>query len=414
MFSKNDVSVLRKYAAKLKYYAEDPRNGTLREMWKDHTALKGKIPPVFVSPEGSWAEILPEGMLECLEPGARSAEREIRQRIVRAEHIRDDVPIEADIVVQRASIPIQAGWGLVPEREPSPGPRGAWKYKPVVERPSDWKALRQPRLDTDDTRAREYHAAVGEAIGDILNVRLTGIKNFSFHMMHLYCDFRGLNNMLADLCDEPEMVREVIGFFTDGYLKLMDEAEAAGLVASNNDASFHYTGGLGYNRELPEPGDKPAALSGVWGAAEAQEFALVSPDMHEEFILKYERKLLERFGLNGYGCCDDLTDKLENVLKIKNLRRVGICPWSDLRKCAERLQKDYIMTWKPQPSYLAHETYDEAFVENYLTESLIKGKNGYMEIVLRDTHTCRGDINRFGKFVRSARRAIEKSMEYGY
>jgi hypothetical protein len=64
------------------------------------------------------------------------------------------------------------------------------------------------------------------------------------------------------------------------------------------------------------------------------------------------------------------------------------------------------MTWKPQPAYLAGETYDAAFVENYLTESLRKAKHGYPEIVLRDTHTCHGEPQRFTEFVKSARRAI--------
>ena len=128
--------------------------------------------------------------------------------------------------------------------------------------------------------------------------------------------------------------------------------------------------------------------------------------MHEEFILQYERKLLENFGLNGYGCCDDLTNKLDNVKKIKNLRRVGICPWANVEKCADQLGKDYIMTWKPQPAYLAEERYNAELVEKYLTEELRRGKHGYMEIILRDTHTCHGEPERFAQFVQSARRAI--------
>jgi len=95
------------------------------------------------------------------------------------------------------------------------------------------------------------------------------------------------------------------------------------------------------------------------------------------------------------------------VKKIKNLRRVGISPWADLESCADQLGHDYIMTWKPQPAYLAGEEYDDAFMENYLTESLRKSKHGYVEIVLRDTHTCRGEGQRFTRFVESARRAIQ-------
>ena len=409
MYSKEDIRVLRDCAAQVKRCAEDPRNERLREMWREHTSLRGTRPPIFVWPDGSWVEILPEAALRCADRGARALEWELRHRIIRAEHIRDDVPIEPSVVFERWRIPIQADWGLKPKRVESGHSRGAWAYEPVVTCPADWKALTMPRLDRDDTVVRSRYDAAREAIGDMLAVELTGIKSFSFHMMHLYCDFRGLENMMMDLCEEPEMVHDVIAFFTEGYLSMLREADAAGLIALNNNAHHHYTGGLGYTRDLPPREYDPAHvhLSDVWGAAEAQEFALVSPEMHEEFILQYERRILENFGLNGYGCCDDLTRKLDNVKKIKNLRRVGISPWADIEKCADQLKKDYIMTWKPQPAYLSGEAYNESFVENYLTESLRRGKHGYMEIVLRDTHTCRGELQRFMQFVASARRAID-------
>ena len=96
------------------------------------------------------------------------------------------------------------------------------------------------------------------------------------------------------------------------------------------------------------------------------------------------------------------------MLKIKNLRRVAACPWANLGKMAERLKKDYILTWKPNPAWLAGETFDEAGMEQYMTESLQAAKCGYPEIILRDTHSCRNDPKRFTQFVALTRRAIEK------
>lgn len=124
-------------------------------------------------------------------------------------------------------------------------------------------------------------------------------------------------------------------------------------------------------------------------------------------ILPFEKQLLEPFGLNGYGCCDDLTEKLPEVLKIKNLRRVAACPWANLGKMADRLKKDYILTWKPNPAWLASETFDETGMEAYMTQSLQAAKMGYPEIILRDTHTCRSEPERFTRFVQLTRRAIE-------
>ena len=75
---------------------------------------------------------------------------------------------------------------------------------------------------------------------------------------------------------------------------------------------------------------------------------------------------------------------------------------------AARLKKQYILTWKPQPAYLAEEHFDPDFVEQYLFDSLSAAKEGYPEIILRDTHTCRAQPERFGAFVRAAWRAVER------
>ena len=209
------------------------------------------------------------------------------------------------------------------------------------------------------------------------------------------------------------MVHEVMRFFTDGVKSMLRQYEEQNLISLNNDRTFHYTGGVGYTDELPAPGFRPdrVRLCDVWGAAEAQEFAQVSPEMHEEFVLQYERELLEPFGLNGYGCCDDLSAKLDNVLKIKNLRRVAVCPWADIAKFTPVLKKDYIMTWKPKPMPLALEEWNPTEVKGELEQGLQKARGGIIELILRDTHTCRNDPTRFGKWVEIARKAIDDVWE---
>jgi hypothetical protein len=408
MFAKEDTAIIRELAKRVAEHAAHPRNEQLREMWREHTALRCKRPPVFVSPEGSWTEILPP--LETKDPDAQALETELRQRLFRAECIHDDVPIENEIVVTKTYIPINIGWGMIPEREQSQDNRGAWKYKPVVHDPSDWKKLKKPDILLDEAVTAGKFESYQEALQSIMTVTLSGCKSFDFHLMHLYCDLRGLNELMLDLVDEPEMVHDVMSFFTEGSLELIQKIWDANLISLNNDAQFHYTGGLGYTDDLPAAGFNPERVrtGDVWAAAEAQELVLVSPEMHEEFALSYERKILENFGLNGYGCCEDLTHKLQYVKKIKNLRRIGICPWADLEKCAEQIGRDYIMTWKPNPAYLAGEHYSDEKIENYLSESLRKCKGAKVEIILRDTHTCHNDPSRFGRFVDSARRAINE------
>lgn len=411
MFTDNDKRVLTNLSRQVAVLADDPQNECKRELWRRHNSLKGERPVVFVHPDGAWNELLPPASLQCEDSWARSIEYTLRQRMIRAAVVPDDVPIEKSLFVQKSYLTINEGWGLIPEKVYSTSEAGAWRYAPVVLSPSDWKKIKKPRLEVDEADAHNRFAQAQDLLGGMLDVSLTGIKFFSFHMMHLYCELRGLGEMMMDLVLEPQMVHDVISFITEGWQEYIAQCVDAGLISLNNDDTFHYTGGVGYTDELPKQGydGKTARLSDVWGAAEAQEFAQVSPEMHEEFILQYERKLLEPFRLNGYGCCDDLTKKLHNVMKIRNLRRISICPWADIAACADTLKKDYIMSWKPQPAYLAMEPFNAGFIEEYLTMELSKAKKGYLEIVLRDTHTCKNEPHRFTEFVKAARSAIDRA-----
>ena len=402
-FTAHDRAVLRHLARSVNEIAALPSEAVKRELWKQHTTLAGTLPPIFVSPEGSWREILPETALECEADIPRKYERELKQRLFRYNSIKDDTPVERQIDIPVSDIPITADWGLQPCIRPAVGQGGSWHHVSVIEQPSDWKRLKRPHLRIYRDSAAAVAEELGDAIGDLIDVRLTGLKVFDFHITHVYCDFRGLENFLYDLSDEPEMVEDVFSFFEEGMAGLLDEAEQYGLVQANNDYTYHYTGGLGYCAALKSTASR---LSEVWGAAEAQEYAVVSPEMFARTILPHEKRLLERFALSGYGCCDDLTHKLDSVLEIKNLRRVAACPWADLKIMAGRLKKNYILTWKPNPAYLAMDVFDEAGLKNYLVRSLTAAQAGYPEIILRDTHTCRNHPERFGAFVRICREAI--------
>lgn len=410
-FSKEEVKVLRGLAERVREIAARPEQAEKRKKWFAHNSLQTDEPIIFVHPDGSWRELLPPERLECRTELARSVEQELRGRLIRFEYLPDDVPIEALVQVPKAIY--NTWWGVEPKMVRSSDQRGSWHHVPIIEEPSDWKVLKAPVVSHDEAESAQRLTEVQEAIGDLLPVKLVGVTQFDYHMMHYYCDYRGLENMLTDLILEPEMVHDTIRFFTEGIKGMLRQFEEQNLISLNNDFTFHYTGGVGYTDELPRPGFDPdrVRLCDVWGAAEAQEFSSVSPEMHEEFILSYERELLEPFGLNGYGCCDDLGKKLDGVLKIKNLRRVAICPWADIQDFTPRLGKNYIMTWKPQPAYLATEKLSEEEIRRELTEGLRKARGGIIELILRDTHTCRCEPQRFTRWIEIARACIEREMQ---
>ena len=129
--------------------------------------------------------------------------------------------------------------------------------------------------------------------------------------------------------------------------------------------------------------------------------------MHWVFCMQYESRLLEPFGLNGYGCCEDLTLKIDHVLKIPNMRWISISPFADVEKCAELLQDRYIFSWKPKPQHLVGD-FNEEMIRDYIRRALDATRGCVVEMVLKDTHTCENHPERFTRWVEIARELAEQ------
>ena len=206
-----------------------------------------------------------------------------------------------------------------------------------------------------------------------------------------------------DMYDQPDMLHRAMQILEEGHQRLVDQYVALGLLELNNDGTYHSSGGVGYTRELPAPGYRPGEVRtcDMWSSAEAQEMAEVSPPMHREFILAYEKRLLARFGLNGYGCCENLCDKLEDVFTIPRMRRISISPFAPVAPCAEKLGADYIYSWKPHPAHLVGD-FDEEAIRRYLEDALQATRGCVVEMILKDTHTCEHRPERFTRWTEIA------------
>ena len=403
-----DVAILRELARRVAAMAREPIMAERREMWVRHNMLDPVRPMVLVFPEGSWRELLPTSALRCEGDEARRIEWGLRQRIYYHEHIPDDTVIEAEWIVQRAvSV---SGWGLEPEHEPSAQETGAWGFRPVIHDERDLDKLTFPRVHVDALETSRRLAQAHALFDGILPVRLVGVQHVSFHLMSIYCQLRGLEQVMWDMYDQPAMLHRAMRILEEGHHRLVDQYIALGLLDLNNDGTYHSSGGVGYTRELPAPDYRSGRVRPIdmWSSAEAQEMAEVSPPMHREFILEYEKRLLARFGLNGYGCCENLCDKLDDVFAVPRIRRISISPFAPVAPCAERLGADYIYSWKPHPAFLVG-GFDEGALRQYLREALEATRGCVVEMILKDTHTCEGHPERFTRWTEIAK---ELAAEY--
>jgi len=149
----------------------------------------------------------------------------------------------------------------------------------------------------------------------------------------------------------------------------------------------------------------------MWGFTEAQEITAVSPQMHWEFAMQYEVPIHERFGLTYYGCCEPLDAKFDYVKRLPNLRVVSISPWCDRAIAAQALEDKYVYGFKPHPGHLAAVQFDGEYVRQYLRETLEIARGCLIEMVLKDTHTCNHQPQRFDEWTRIAQEESLRAAE---
>jgi len=392
--SPSDRSILRDLARQLADIADLPIQAERRAMWMKHNRCQRVRPMVLVYPEGSWREIHERIPVTCEGDLARGIEANLRSTIYHHEHLRDDAVIEKEWIVRK--VIHDTGWGLEPKWTPSDDPNGAAAFDPVLLEPADLDKLAAPTISVDEEASQTNLAEAQDLFGDILDVTLRGVSHVSFHLMNQYTAFRGLGQAMMDMVAEPQLVHDAMAFFAGAQKGLIEQYVALNLLECNNDATYQSSGGNGYTDELPAPGFDPDRVRpcDLWASAEAQEMAQVSPAMHEEFCFQYERKLLEPFGLTGYGCCEDLTRKLDGVLSLPHMRRISIAPGADVDRCAEQLGDRAIFSWKPQPAQLCGR-FDPDHIRAYLRHTLDVTRDCVVEIVLKDTHTCDHHPERF-------------------
>lgn len=214
---------------------------------------------------------------------------------------------------------------------------------------------------------------------------------------------RGMEQMMYDLFDRPDLIHRLMAILRDGTMALLDYLEEEGLLSLNNDGTYIGSGGLGWSDELPQPDfDGKVRLHDMWGFAESQETVGVSPSMFAEFFFPYQLPILERFGLNCYGCCEPLDKRWHIVKQIPNLRRVSVSPWADRATMAEMLGDCYIYSMKTSPTDLSMGTFDEDQIRATLREDLRITRHCRVEVIMKDLITVKNDPQRVIRWVQIA------------
>jgi len=405
--NQRDRLILRELAKQVADLAARPVEEEKRELWYRHNALEPTRPLVFCDPENGWNEILTPETLQCEGGLARAWEWHLRREVFWGAQMRDDKVIEP--VFNVGHVYTETDWGLRETRIGGEG-GGSWRWEAPLKTYDDMDKLRFPQITVDYEATQELLQLAQETFGDILQVRLKTVWWWSFGMTQTLVYLRGLEQIMYDMVDCPDELHRLMAFLRDGHAARLDFLEKKGLLFLNNDGTYVGSGGFGWTHELPQPDfNGHVRPVDMWGFAESQETVGISASMFEEFIFPYQLSLLERFGLNCYGCCEPLDSRWHVVEKFPRLRRVSMSPWVNVEVMAERLGNRYIFSWKPHPGVLATDTFDEEFVRQALRQGLraLKRNDCRVEIIMKDCHTIRHDPQRVIRWVQIAKEEAE-------
>ena len=407
-FPPHDLNLIRDLAKRVAEIAADPIHAERADRWRRFNRLEPDRPMVLIFPEGSWREILPDDQLVCTDPVCRGWEGDLRRRIYYWEELQDD-----NVVSPTIASPVvvhNTGWGVSANARPSAQATGAAHYDPVIETEADLDKIKRPEVTVDWEATERHFQQACEVFESILPVVKQG-GGSGFAAIDHFSQWRGLDQLFWDMMDRPQWVHKALQFMTDAQLSVLDVLSAEGALTLNNGAHYCGSGGVGYSDELPQPdldGGRVRPMD-LWGFATTQIFSEVSPAMHDEFALRYEKQWLLRFGLNAYGCCEPLDRKMAEVKQIPRLRRISMSPWIDPELGATELENKYIFSYKPNPALMAQPTWDPDHVRRGIREFLGKTRGCVVEMVMKDTHTCLHQPHRMSDWVRMAKEEAEKS-----
>jgi len=408
-----DKSVLRRLAAQYMELAALPIQDERRCQWSDHFSLKPARPPVMAS-FGMWNKWCPgvfgDPFMECENPELREYERFIKMAIFQHE-IGDDTILEPWLTVAASTGDGWGGlWGILSKQIPPETPDGAWKYDPALAEYEDAAKLEVPHHFIDEADTQRRIEMLSEAVGDTIPINISRAPRclgFANDIITILCFLRGLEQVMTDMYENPEWLHGVLAFMRDGVLTNQSEAEAAGDLS----LTCHSNQAMTYCDELewPAANSGPRKLNQLWEFCAAQEMTLVSPAQHNEFVLQYQLPIMSRFGLVHYGCCEDLTRKIDILRQIPNLRSIAVTPSADVFKCAEQIQDKYVYSWRPNPTDMVCAAFEPDRIASTIRQTIEATRNCHLHNHLKDVETLCGDTDRLRKWTQIVKTELDKA-----
>ena len=257
---------LRELAKRVWEISQNPIWEEKIQLWKKKNALGVVRPLILCSlPEAAWEEIIPQSSLITRDPLFRKYESELRRKIYRWKHIKDDEIINGKIYVP--IVHSLTDWIEGRQRPYSDRADCSAAFRPSIHEYEDLKKLKFPELTVDRKQTAHNLAAVQDVFGDILEIQegepfYSGsdieVMGWGNGLIDLLCELRGLEDVFYDLYSAPKFIHEAMDFLMRGTLRYLDEMERENLLRLNNNEYIYASNtplgsnGLACTDELPK------------------------------------------------------------------------------------------------------------------------------------------------------------------
>ncbi len=407
--SPTEMDCLRRLAGEVAEIAALGVHEQKRGMWRRLNRLEPVRPLVWIN-EVCWDEMGPDVQPRCSDELLRGVETRLRRTLFQWRNLPADMIVDGRIACPMAIS--DTGYGLERrvDRTDADLHKNAVDYIPIIKDEADVERIAMPEVTVDAEESAARLALMEDVFAGILEVRQVGISSTWFAPWDTLIQWYGIQELYLDMVDRPGLVRAAIDRMVDAMLCKYEQYEALGVLSLNNGNNRVGSGGLGITDELPQEDfdGRRVRMIDMWGNSAPQIFSEVSPQMHWEFALKYEMRILERFGLNCYGCCEPYHKKVHIARRIPRLRRISMSPFVDVAEGAEAIGQDFIYSAKPNPAVLAANEWNPDLARENLREILDATRGMHVEIILKDIHTVRGEPQRLFEWSRIAMEMVEE------
>lgn len=402
-FPTRDRALVQELARRAVELASSDEYEARRRRWRDvNERRKPDRAPVWCRPAGVWKELLPQESLECTDPVCRGAEYALRQHLYK-DWVGDDHIFEPWWPVGAAwDCSTTHPWGVHTGHLVGSTDLGGFRYDPPIKTEADYDRITIPTFTYNQQKTEEALSQMHDLLGDVMPIRLACGPPLGPHHSTYLEQLRGMGPMLNDLAFRPELIHRAMAKISEGILRCLRAAEGSGLLTTNHHEPMFCSDPVG---GVPEDGK--VGLHDLWVAANSQEFQEVSPAMQEEFLLNYQIPVFQQYGAVQYGCCEDLSRKIDVVLRIPNLRIFVCSAWTDLDKVIEACGTRYTIMWRQSAAAVVFPD-DLEPIRKHLERGMRKLQGHHYQVVLRELETLQGHPNRLREWARTAIETAEK------